>query len=300
MKVAQIFARGGAMKYAVLGFLICGRMSGQTLQVAQKTIHKNISSAGISKLVIGSEKADIEVHAWTKAEIKVTIELSASHSEKSVTLEDLEKVMLIADKEKKIFYLRDFVLLKGKDKKPESNLRARYKVYAPAGMSLDIDNSFGVVTLKDFNGEISLKTKFCRINMSRLSGKTNLITRFGNLEAFDLSGNLDLSSNHTQIILRQLSGKVRLSTEYGSLQLEPASKLVSLDLRSKKTTVDLVCPEWKKYSYAIKGAYSKFSLPAGFKTLSEADGNQELSYHSVREEALLKIETEFAHLSVRQ
>ncbi len=284
--------------YAVSGLLICGTANAQTLQVAQKTIHKSVSSTGISKIVIGSEKADISVQAWPKAEIKMTIELSASHSEKSVTLEDLEKVALVADKEKKTFYLRDFILLKDKDKKPESSLKARYMVYVPAGISLEIENSFGVVTLKDLTGAVNLKAKFCRINMSRLSGKINLSTRFGNLEAYDLSGSLDLSSNHTGIVLGQVGGNIRLNTEYGSLQLKPAPELSLLDIRSKKTNIDLVCPEWRKYSYAIRGAYSKFSLPEGFKALSTDDSNQELRY-SGGGNAMLKIEAEFASLSLR-
>ncbi len=284
--------------YAVAGLLIGGRVSAQTLQVAQKTIHKTLSSAGISKIVIGSEKADISVQAWPKAEIKVTIELSASHSERSVTLQDLEKVELVANKERKIFYLRDFILLQDKDKKPESSFKARYTVHVPAGMSLEIDNSFGVVTLKDLTGAINLKAKFCRINMSRLSGNVSLSTKFGSLEGYDLSGSLDVSSNHTQIILGQLGGDVRLNTGYGSLQLEPAPKLSSLNIRSKKTNIDLVCPEWKKYSYTIRGAYSKFSLPEGFKTLSADDSNQELSY-SGEGNARFKIEAEFANLRVR-
>ncbi len=284
--------------YAVSGLLICGTMNAQTLQVAQKTIHKNVSSSGINKIVIGSEKADISVQAWSKAEIKVTIGLSASQSEKSVTLEDLEKVELVADKEKKTFYLRDFVLLKDKGKKPESNLKARYTVYVPAGMSLEIENSFGVVTLKDLTGAINLKAKFCRVNMSGLSGKINLNTRFGNVEAYDLSGSLEVSSNHTGIVLGQVGGDIRLNTEYGSLQLKPTPKLSSLDIRSKKTNIDLVCPEWKNYNYAIRGAYSKFSLPDGFKALSTDDSKQELSY-SGGGNAILKIEAEFASLSLR-
>mgnify|MGYP001422008018 CR=1 FL=1 len=298
MKASLILLRRGVIMYAVLSLLICGRLNGQTVQVAQKTIHKTISSAGINRVVIGSEKADIEVHAWSGPEIKATIELSAGHSEKSVSLQDLEKIAVVADKEKKTFYLRDFVLLRGRDKKPESNLRATYRVYIPAGMTLEIENSFGIVTLKDLTGDISLKARFCKVNMSHLSGKASFDTKFGNLEAYDVSGYLELSSSHTRILLRRLGGDVRLRTEYGSMQLEPAAKLSSLDIRSKKTNIDLVCPEWKKYSYTIRGAYSKFSLPAGFKTLSVSDSQQELSY-SGRGEAMLNIEAEFASLSVR-
>lgn len=298
MKASLTLLRRKAAGYAVLSLLVCGRLNGQTVQVAQKTIHKTISSAGINKVVIGSEKADISVEAWHKAEIKVTIGLSASHAEKSVTLKDLEKVMLVADKEKKTFYLRDFILLKDKGKKPESNLRASYKVYVPAGMSLEVENSFGEVTLKDLTGDVNLKAKFCKVNVSRLSGKASFSTSFGGLEAYDLSGNLDITSNHTRIMLRQLSGDIRLSTEYGSLQLEPAPGLSSLAIRSKKTDIDVVCAEWRKYSYTIRGAYSKFILPTGFKTLSAADGNQELSYTGAGD-AMLKIEAEFANLSVR-
>ncbi len=273
-------------------------VSSQTVQVAQKTVSRKISASGISKLVIGSEKADISVESWPKPEIQVTIELSARHADKSVSLKDLEKMELVVNKERKSLYLRDFILLKGKDTKPESSLKAKYTVYAPADLSLEIQNAFGTVAVRGFSSQVSLKASFCDIKMSQLSGKSNLTTSFGKLEADGISTALDVSSSHTQIILKRVEGNVRLDISHGLLRVEPGSGLSSLDLRLKKTPLDLVCPEWKKYTYSISGSYTKFRLPAGFKVISGHQEKQEIAYAGA-DQGSVRIWAEFGDLRIR-
>lgn len=270
----------------------------QTVRVAQKTVQKTISAAGIQKIVIGSEKADITVHAWPRQEIQVSVDLSARHPDKSVSQKDLEKMELVLNRERKTFHLRDFILLKGKDGKPESNLRARYTVYAPPGMSFDIRNAFGVVSVKGFSGKVNLKANFCDISMSRLSGGVVLNTAFGKLEAEALSGDLGVESTHTEIVLKGLGGDVTLNTSYGSLRVEPGTSLTALNLRLKKTAVDLVCPEWRKYSYAIRASYTRLKLPDGFRVLSGKEESKEMAYTGGGN-APVTVQAEFGDLSIR-
>lgn len=277
---------------------LCGEVSGQTVHVAQKKVSKRIAADGLAKIVLGSEKADMVIEAWEKPEVWVEAELSARHPDKHVAVTDLEKVELVLNKERKVFFIRDFILLKGKDEKPQSNLKASYVIYAPAHLALEIQGAFGMVSLKGFRSRVNLKANFCDVRLERLSGAAELNTAFGKLDAQQLTGRLDLSAHHTQVVLKAVGGEVKLATTFGTLHVAPGAQLASLHLNLKKTTVDLVCPEWRKYSYAISGAYTKFKLPDGFKGGASPEELQQFTYKGSDQTAVV-VQAEFGNLTIR-
>jgi hypothetical protein len=280
-------------------FLLTGTVVwGQTVQVARKSVNKTVSASGVNKIVIGSEKADIEVKAWDKAQIQVSIVLTSRHADKSVSQHDLDKVQLVVNKDRRTFYLRDFVLLRNKEEKPESNLKASYIVYAPANIALDVQGAFGAMVISGFHSTVNVKANFSEIKLSGLSGKTELNTSFGKIFGERLEGTLTLSSNYTQVVLKEIEGNLRANTTYGSLQIEPGDELASIDVKSKKTTVELICREWKKYSYAINGSYTKFRLPRDFRVISGTEERQEVSYSGI-DRVPVMVHAEFGDLVIR-
>lgn len=62
----------------------------QTLQVVTKSIEKTFADPKISKVQLWGERSDIDINTWQRQEIKVVIELTAKHPDRSTAEKDLE------------------------------------------------------------------------------------------------------------------------------------------------------------------------------------------------------------------
>ncbi|MCF2491060.1 DUF4097 domain-containing protein [Dyadobacter sp. CY347] len=268
------------------------------LQVATKTIEKNIPSPAIRTLHIHAEKADIELTTWDKPEISVVMELSARHPEKNVAAIDLSKVQYIADRNGKDYFLRNYIVLKNGESKPVSNLRARYKIHLPASCAVDLKNSFGTITLKGLTNNLQLKADFCTTNLLEIKGKGQMQTSFGELKGNELSGDFSFQSDHTKMSLQSIAGIIKVDAVYGDIALFPSSGLTSLSIKSKKAEITLQTKNWQNFDYTIQSAYATIKLPNGFKWKRNTADFKE-AFFSKNQLANVDITAEFGQVTVK-
>ncbi|WP_026631386.1 hypothetical protein [Dyadobacter alkalitolerans] len=268
------------------------------LQVATKTIEKNITSPDIRTLHIFAEKADIELTTWDKLEISIVMELSARHPEKSVAANDLSKVQYIADRNGKDYFLRNYIVLKDGESKPVSNLRARYKIHLPASCAVDLKNSFGTITLKGLTNSLQLKADFCTTNLIEITGKGQMQTSFGELKGSEISGTFTFQSDHTKMSLLSIGGVIKVDAVYGDIELFPTSGLTSLGVKSRKAEITLQTKNWQNFDYTIQSAYATMKLPNGFKWKRNTADFKE-AFFSKNQLANVDINAEFGRVTVK-
>lgn len=269
-----------------------------TLQVATKTVEKNISSGTVRKLFIIAEKADIEVVTWGKPEIAIVMQLSARHTDRATAAADLLKVQYVAEQNGRDYFLRNYIVLKNGESKPVSNIKARYTIHLPTSCALDLKNSFGTITLKGLTNGLQLKADFCTTTLTGISGKGELQTSFGELKGRELAGSFTFSSDHTNVRLDHVSGAMKLNALYGNVEIYPAAGLTSLAIHSKKAEVTVLSKNWQQFDYNINGAYTTMKLPNGFKwTRNTADFKD--AFFSKNQLASVEISTEFGNLTIR-
>jgi hypothetical protein len=208
----------------------------QTLQVVTKTVEKTFEVPQYSKVQVWGERSDIEIMTWGKNEIKATIELTAKHPDRNVAEKDLEALHYTADKKGIKVSLHNFVVLAKNGTKPQSNLKARFTLFVPVNCAVEIQNSFGKISLKGLQTQtMQLQTEFCTIELTDLRGILTAKTQFGALRTENFNGLLSIFSERTDLVLQQIKGECRIRAQYGSLDIQTDKSQVKLDVETKNT-----------------------------------------------------------------
>jgi Putative adhesin len=90
-------------------------------------------------------------------------------------------------------------------------------VTGPAGMPVNIDDSFGQLDTSGLNGNVTLSSNSGNISASRLRGTLRLSDSFGDIDASILSGLIKLTSNSGDIDASQLTGDTQIFDSFGSV-----------------------------------------------------------------------------------
>jgi hypothetical protein len=298
MKTKRIDFKKWALLVILIGTVIPPVTAQTTLQVASKTVEKTIGAAAIHILHINAEKGDIEITAWEKPELSVTLQLSARHTERTTAASDLSKVRYIAERSGKDYYLRNYILLAEGESKPVSNIKARYIIYVPSSVSVDVINTFGNIKMKGLTKKLHLKADFCTTTIIDVKGTLDLQTTFGALEGTELAGAISFSGDHTNLRLDQVSGNLKVDASYGNVEILPANGLSSLAIHSKKSEVMLSAKNWRLFNYTVNGAYTSMKLPNGFKWKRNTADFKD-AFFSNDQFANVQISTEFGKLTIR-
>ena len=224
----------------ILGVIISpfggqGGLYSQTLQVATKTIEKSFDK--IEEVRIQAERADIEVVTWNKPEIKLTVELTAKHPDRSTATNDLKTVQFTASQTNNILYINNYVLINKDNAKPQSNLKAHYILQLPATVSLFIIDSFGKIMIRGLTRSTTLKTQFCNADLSDLRGKINTEIHFGELRLTNIDANTNLVTDHTDAWLKQIAGFCKIRAKNGIIEIDTDKSEIDFDIKTDKVEV---------------------------------------------------------------
>jgi hypothetical protein len=226
------------------------------------------------------------------------LQLSARHTERATAANDLLKVKYVAEQNGKDYFLRNFILLAEGDSKPISNIKARYTIYVPSYVSVDLTNTFGTIKIIGLANTLRLKADFCSTTITGIKGSLDLRTNFGELEGTALAGAISFSSNHANLRLDQVSGTLKVDASYGNVEILPANGLTSLAIHSKKSEIVLVAKDWRQFNYMVNGAYTIMKLPNGFKWKRNTQDFKD-AFFSNNQLASVQINTEFGKLTIK-
>ncbi len=207
----------------------------QTLQVATKTIEKSFDK--IEEVRIQAERADIEVVTWNKPEIKLTVELTAKHPDRSTATNDLKTVQFTASQTNNILYINNYVLITKDIVKPQSNLKVHYILQLPATVSLFIIDSFGKIMIRGLTKSTTLKTQFCNADLSDLRGKINTEIHFGELRLTNIDANTNLVTDHTDAWIKQIAGFCKIRAKNGIIEIDTDKSEIDFDIKTDKAEV---------------------------------------------------------------
>jgi hypothetical protein len=277
----------------------CASNAQGTLQVASKSFNTMVTMPAIKVLHINAEKADIELIAWEKPEISISMELSARHPDKTTATKDLAKLQYLADRSGKDYYLRNYIVLKEGESKPVANLKTRYTIYLPANCSVDLKNTFGTITVRGLTNALRLKADFCTTTLSNLKGTGEFGTTFGELKTNEVTGSFTFTSDHTNLRLEGIGGSIKLDASYGTAEILPATGLTRLDIQSKKAVVTLMARNWQVFDYTINSAYTKMQLPSGFKWKRNTMDFKDAFFSPKNQLANVQINAEFGNITIK-
>ena len=221
----------------------------------EKNISKTYPASG-NTLTIESRFGDVVVSTWDKNEIKVDIHIEASSTDKEVAEKTFERLG-VKDKQegKDINFTTTIENFNIRCDNCKNTMRVDYDIHMPSSNALNIKNSFGDITVPDYNGNISLTSSYGSLTAGKLSHLEKLDVGFGKVNLKNLN-NTDITFRYTTITIDNLSGNTKMKMQfcpYSKITL--ANDLSSLTVDANYSTIHLQPPVNFSASYDVSTRY---------------------------------------------
>lgn len=224
----------------------------------ERTISKTYSATGNS-LQIDNSFGDVIVTTWDRNEIKVDVHIEASSNQKEVAEKSFENIDVIESKDGNTI---KFKTITDKNKGSSWNckncintMNITYTIQMPAGNQLKIENSFGAIKIPDYNGTVSLLSKFGSLTTGKLAKAEKVWVEFGKAAIKSLI-NTSATFKFSSVTIDNLSGNNTIKMEFcNSSRISLDNDLTGLNLNESYSTVNLRPASNLSASYHIRTSF---------------------------------------------
>jgi hypothetical protein len=208
----------------------------------ERTISKTFSANG-NTLHIDNRFGDVIVTTWDRNEIKVDIHIEASSNQKEVAEKSFENLDVTESKDgNTIKFTTTTEKNKGAGwscKNCRNTMDVRFTVQIPSGNALKIENQFGGIKIPDYNGPVSLVSKFGSLTTGSLAKAEKIWVEFGKANIKSIS-NVNATFKFSTVTVENLSGSNKLMMEFcSSSRISLDNDLTSLTLNNSYSTINL-------------------------------------------------------------
>jgi hypothetical protein len=226
----------------------------------ERTISKTYSASG-NTLNIDNSFGNVTVTTWDRNEIKVDIHIEASSTEKELADKMFENIDVEESKDGNEIKFKT-TTSKNKDKNNnynckncKSSMSINYTVQIPSGNTLKIENSFGAIKLPDYNGSVSLSSKFGSLTAGNLPKTEKLVVEFGKATLKNVN-NATSTFKFSTVTIENLTGSNKINMEFcNSSRINIDNDLTSLTLNESYSTVNLRPAANFSATYNIKTSF---------------------------------------------
>jgi hypothetical protein len=250
----------------------------QTLQVATKTVEKTFAWKPGQSLQLDGEKATVELHAGSSAQIRVVARLTAKHRDRAVAQQELEYWQLVAEKHGKSVYVRNYLALPSPGQKPTGNLSVRYELTVPPHCAVAIKNRFGPVTIVGLQASLDFSGEFSALTVENPTGDLTIRSDYGDVVLRNSKGEVALQANRSDVTLDNCRGKAVIQAKYNRVIVHGAAGDLVLRVRAENADVELPAVPGGQSRYDLRVRNGQLNLPAGHRFRME---NQPGIQHAV-------------------
>jgi len=93
-----------------------------------------------------------------------------------------------------------------------------YIIKVPDNIPLEIDNKFGVTTIKGTSGDIKIESSAGKVDVQKVKGNVFVDNEFGATECTDIDGNIKIENTNGAMTVGNVSGKAELKGEFGAIK----------------------------------------------------------------------------------
>ncbi len=242
----------------LLGLVFFLPLMGQKkLQVASKTINRNIVYKEGDRLNIDAHKAKIFVDTWEKDEVRIRLRITSKHPEKQTASRDLEKMQIEIEKESGEIYIKNFL----DTEKAKSSLHAVYQVTVPVYCPLNLKNDYGNANIDKLHSNLDVEGEFCPVQLSNVKGEVNITSYYGDIEAKYISGSVNIDSRRSNIDMAHLTGVYNIQATYAIVKINAHPSLVSLDINADKSDVYFDTPKLDAFTFSLLAEHGAIKVP---------------------------------------
>jgi len=176
---------------------------------------------------------DIDVVKGANDKVKITGEKRVSARDKDIEKEFLDEMRLIVEERAGgLEIIAEYPEQHERDRrfrKRIKNFGIMYTIEIPEKIDLEMENSFGGITLRSVSGTFNVRNGFGVLSADDLDGEIFLKNQFGALEAQDLKGNAEITNEHGELTIRTVSGSLEADNQFGEIRVEDIENSVEIN-----------------------------------------------------------------------
>ncbi|MEM1124502.1 MAG: DUF4097 family beta strand repeat-containing protein [Bacteroidota bacterium] len=274
-----------------------------TLHVVTQTTQKEWTWQANKSLVINGENAQITVEAWDKNTIQATIDLIAKHPQKEMATRDVAAQKAILKENNNSFLLGNQLVLEKGMKKPVSNLKASYTVYAPKNCALQIKNKFGKIKVVGIKNTVTVNSQFTKLDLTEVKGKVKLTSNFGDISGKKLEGQVHIDANRSDIQLVEPLGDFTIKAKYGLVTiLENSDRRFDLTVKGDKANVLFVDPVLLAHNFRLTTEFGDIKVPpqTDFKFTEHSGQGKAAVLKSNRNASQISVDLSYGDITIQK
>ena len=235
--------------------------------VKNKSVNKSYNVSASDKLDIHNSFGSVEVHTWTKNEIKVDVAVEVSSNKEEFAQKLLDAIDINDEQKSNKITFKTSINNNNNNnsKNTKSSMSINYSIYMPAGNPLIISNEFGATIIPDYAGEVDLISKFGSLKTGALKNIRKITVEFGKAN-FESISNGAVSVKYSTAEFGKLVGDVKLNFEFcGATKINMDNDLTALDLKASYSTVNIQPVGNPSATYSIFTSFGSFKNTTDIK-----------------------------------
>lgn len=262
-------------------FAATNNNTGDTDTEKSKSYTKSYPVATGDKISLNNSFGEMKISTWAKNEVKVDVSITV----KANTDERAQRILDIIHVEdgkngSDIFFKthlnnQDNDGNNGdKEKNQHTSFKINYTVYLPATVTLDATDQFGALIIGDFDGPVSLNSKFGSLTAGNLSQAKKIKVEFGKATIESLN-NGSLSIQFSKAEINKLSGDISASfNQSHGVKIGLGNNLKKIDINNNFGQILLNADKNLSASFDIKTSFGGFTNKSDFQISKNDDSEK--------------------------
>jgi hypothetical protein len=269
--------------------------TGELESEKSKSYSKSYSVGSGDKVSLNNKFGDVKISTWAKNEIKVDVSITV----KARTDERAQKVMDVISIEdgkngSDIFFKTHIGGDKnnkhdddddddddhGRRNDDNTSFKINYIVYLPSNTTLTATNTFGDIVIGDYEGALTLDSKFGCLTAGKISQNKKLSVQFGKkLSVIESIEGGKIRIQFSQALVNKLSGEVSADfTQAHGIKIKLDNNLKKLDLTNSFSDILIDAPKNLSASFRITTSFGDFSNLSSFAVSRGGDDDDRYSF----------------------
>jgi hypothetical protein len=246
-----------------------------------KTYTKSYPVATDDKISLSNSFGEMKISTWAKNEIKVDVTITV----KAGTDERAQKILDIIHIEdgkngSDIFFKTHLNNddndghRSNREKNEHTSFKINYTVYLPATATLDATDQFGALIIGDYDGPVSLNSKFGSLTAGVLNQAKKIKVEFGkaNIKAVN-NGSLSIQFSKAEI--EKLSGDISASfNQSHGVKIGIGNSLKKMEINNNFSHILLDADKNLSANFDIKTSFGGFTNKSDFQINKNDDGER--------------------------
>ena len=260
--IKKRFIKYWILTVALQALAITWVMAQNTLQVVTRTVTREIPYKPGDSLLVEAEKATVQISAWEKDYISLTLRLISKHNKLEVAKEELGFLQFKIGKTGVTHQLKNYFKSDVGFKKVKGILLSEYELKVPGNLLVTLKSQYGRANITGLESPVKVDTRFVELELIECKASQEVLAYFGNVNMVSTEGVATIDLQRSDFSLTSHAGKATINSSYGKVKIR-SQELTGLEMKGNKTAVEIFANDLKSYHFNLSALYDRVFTPLG-------------------------------------